>query len=104
VLTNTSAIPLAYAWRLVDGAPGGSGGGAGGQGAASKEFAVMPARGTVLPNGTQRVQVEFMPQVTGRGFRGTARARRMQKGSKWRKSQGAQRSWGLVQRARSTCT
>jgi hydrocephalus-inducing protein len=80
LLTNTSKIPLAFNWRLLEGADGSSGGGGGGGGAAAagtgggggapsqgaaKEFAVLPARGTVLPGGTQRIEIEFLPQARG---------------------------------------
>jgi hypothetical protein len=70
MLTNTSAIPLTFVWRLEEpaaadspagGAPA-AGGANGGSSSAVKEFAVMPARGTVLPGGRQRIQFEFMPQ------------------------------------------
>ena len=67
LLTNTSAIPLVYSWRLVDGdGRGASANAAGGAPGACKEFSILPAKGTVLPGGTQRVQIEFMPQVSGR--------------------------------------
>jgi len=75
LLTNTSAVPLAYNWRLLEDpliAGGATGGGASGTAAGASssssqqqqpEFTVLPARGTVLPGGVQRIQIEFMPQV-----------------------------------------
>lgn len=78
LLTNTSAIPLAYTLRLVEEPLGstqmagtsGNGPGPPAPFASSsspsgvcKEFTIMPAKGTVLPRGSQRIQVEFMPQV-----------------------------------------
>lgn len=68
-LTNTSAIPLVYIWRLSDASGAGSGGAAiprGPSAAASpscREFSVIPSKGTVLPGGAQQVLIEFMPQV-----------------------------------------
>jgi hypothetical protein len=50
-LTNTSAIPLPYMWRMSDEGPTG------------REFAILPARGTVLPHGRSKIRVEFQPQT-----------------------------------------
>ena len=73
LLTNTSKIPLIFDWRLGEGTEGGgsdAAAGSAGTSAAGKEFAVLPAHGTVLPGGAQRVQIEFMPQVRGGGNEG----------------------------------
>ena len=91
LLTNTSKIPLTFSWRLVaaddgdDGATqkhatlaGGStppataaavvaaAAAAAAAAPTPREFAVVPAQGTVPPGGSQRLTIEFEPQAVQR--------------------------------------
>ena len=49
-VSNTSAIPLPYSWRFAEDIP------------AAREFACLPAKGTILPYGSQSMSLEFCPQ------------------------------------------
>jgi hydrocephalus-inducing protein len=49
-VTNTSAIPLPYSWHFAEDVP------------AAREFVCLPAKGTILPYGSQAVSLEFCPQ------------------------------------------
>lgn len=51
MLSNMSAIPLTFSWRLAQDTP------------TNSEFVILPAKGTVLPNGKQKLTLEFLPQT-----------------------------------------
>jgi hydrocephalus-inducing protein len=49
VLRNVSAIPMPFVWRMAEDNP------------PTKQVTCVPARGEILPMGTQTVTVDFLP-------------------------------------------
>lgn len=53
-LTNTSEIPLRFAWRVPSDTE------------EPKEFQILPGKGTILPHGKVKINVEFVSRTVQR--------------------------------------